>query len=179
MFEPTDLFLVAVVNDPRDMELARFLGWYRIPLRHAPKVVRVDGLAFYLTADFGAERWSVRYAAKVRGVEMVRRIDLLQDEAGHPRAQEEYYKLQLGPLFTLPRSIPAHGWKRLTFLYTTGAKLLTADSLEDLAIRGTEQQLLWGALRERAETSDDGYGEDASAWQDALRLFMDWSSASE
>jgi hypothetical protein len=179
MIEPTDLFLVAVVNHPRDLEFARLLGWYRIPLRHAPKVVRVDGLAFYLTADFGAEKWSIRYAAKVRGVELVRRIDLLQEESGHPRAMEEYYKLQLGALFPLPRAIPARGWKRITFLYTTGARLLSAESVEDLAIHGTEQQLLWGALRERAGGGDFGYGEDFSAWRDAMELFLGWSSESE
>jgi hypothetical protein len=46
---PTSLILVAVLNNPRDLEIARLLGWYRIPLRSAPKVIAVDYLAFYQT----------------------------------------------------------------------------------------------------------------------------------
>jgi len=45
--KPSSLILVAVINDPRDLEIARLLGWYRIPLRSSPKVVAVDYLAFY------------------------------------------------------------------------------------------------------------------------------------
>jgi hypothetical protein len=47
MLKPTDLILVAFLPSPRDLEIARLLGWYRIPLRTAPKVVAVDYLAFY------------------------------------------------------------------------------------------------------------------------------------
>ena len=43
------LVLVAVMTDPRDLEIARLFGWYRIPLRTAPKVIAVDYLAFYQT----------------------------------------------------------------------------------------------------------------------------------
>jgi hypothetical protein len=179
MIEPTDLIIVAVVNHIRDLELARVLGWYRIPLRHAPKVVRVDALAFYLTADFGPDKWSIRFCARVRGVELVRRIDLLQDEPDHPRALEEYYKLQLGPLTPLPRCIPALTWKRLTFLYTTGARLMAAETVEDLAIRGPDQQQLWGALRERASDTESNSLEPLSDWGRALDLFVKWRSESE
>ena len=43
---PNSLILVAVITTPRDLEIARILGWYRIPLRSAPKVIAVDFLAF-------------------------------------------------------------------------------------------------------------------------------------
>ncbi len=43
---PTALMLVAVMPSPRDLEIARVLGWYRIPLRFAPKIIQVDYLAF-------------------------------------------------------------------------------------------------------------------------------------
>jgi hypothetical protein len=36
MVEDTDIVLVAIMKDPRDLEIARVLGWYRIPVRHAP-----------------------------------------------------------------------------------------------------------------------------------------------
>ncbi len=65
-----DLVLVAILNTPRDLEIAQTLGWYRIPLVTAPKTVRVDWLAFYLPASFGEHRWSVSYLTEVRGYEL-------------------------------------------------------------------------------------------------------------
>ena len=50
MITPIDLILVCVLPGPRDLEIARLLGWYRIPFRTAPKVVAVDALAFYSPA---------------------------------------------------------------------------------------------------------------------------------
>ena len=116
----TSLVLVAVVNDPRDLEIARLLGWYRIPLRTAPKVVAVDYLAFYQTGAFGQQRWRIQTIAPVRGHELATRAELLRDEPDHPRAREEYYKIQLGPLEQLEQPILAETWRRVTFLYTTG-----------------------------------------------------------
>ncbi len=147
---PEDLVLVAIINRPRDLEIARLLGWYRIPLGTAPKTVRVDWLAFYQTAAFGDERWSVRYAAPVRGFELTTRGELLQDEPNHKRAQEPYYKIQLGALLTLPRPIPAGKWRRFTFLYTTGRRLLQANELKDLRVPpSAEHDMLWRMIRER------------------------------
>ncbi len=147
----TALILVAVVTEPRDLEIARLLGWYRIPLRHAPKVVSVDYLAFYQTGGFDeAHRWQVETIAPVRGHEMATRAELLRSEPDHPRAHEEYYKIQLGPLQTLLHPILAEKWRRFTFLYTTGELLENAHSLKDLVVRSEERSLLWRSLRERA-----------------------------
>lgn len=147
---PTSLILVAVMTKPRDLEIARLLGWYRIPLRTAPKVIAVDYLAFYQTGGFGDDRWRIRYLAPVRGHELTTRAELLQDERDHSRAREEYYKVQIGPLVRLPHPILAKTWRRITFLYTTGEYLLGAVTINDLVVRSEERQLLWQALRERA-----------------------------
>ncbi len=102
----TALVLVAILPSPQDLEIARLLGWYRIPLRKAPKVIDVDYLAFYQTAAFGEEhRWQIEYAAEVRGHELTTRNELFRDEPDHPRANEEYYKIQIGPLTRLPAPI--------------------------------------------------------------------------
>ena len=148
---PTSLVLVAVIKDPRDLEIARVLGWYRIPLRSAPKVVAVDFLAFYQTSAFGDEKWSIRYIAPVRGHELTTRRELLQDEQDHPYASQEYYKVQLGPLERLARPIPAEKWRRITFFYTTGEYLSRAETVNDLVIQSEERPILWRALRERAQ----------------------------
>lgn len=153
LLTPTSLILVAVMTDPRDLEIARLLGWYRIPLRSAPKVVAVDYLAFYQTSAFGAEKSCIEYIAPVHGHELVTRAELLKDQTDHPRAREEYYKIQLGPLERLPRPIQADKWRRITFLYTTGEYLLGAETIDDLVIHSEERQVLWRALRERASQS--------------------------
>jgi hypothetical protein len=151
----TSLVLVAVINHPRDLEIARLLGWYRIPLRTAPKVIAVDYLAFYQTGAFGEGRGKIEYIAPVRGHELATRAELLRDELDHPRAREEYFKIQLGPLESLPKPIPAGKWRRVTFLYTTGGYLLSADNLNDLVVQSEERKTLWQALRERASLSQD------------------------
>ena len=150
LIQPTSLVLVAVVSNPRDLEIARLLGWYRIPLRTAPKVVAVDYLAFYQTGAFGEEKWRIQYLAPVRGHELTTRAELIKTEPDHPRAKEEYFKIQLGPLESLPKPILAETWRRITFLYTTGEYLLGATTVNHLVVQSDERQLLWQALRERA-----------------------------
>ena len=149
--DPTSLILVAIILTPRDLEVARVLGWYRIPLTTAPKVIAVDYLAFYQPAAFGDRKWRIEYLAPVRGHELTSRAEILRDEPDHPRAGEEYFKIQLGPMISLPKPIQAERWKRVTFLYTTGEYLLRAETINDLVIHSDERKLLWHALRERAD----------------------------
>lgn len=146
---PTSLVLVAVMTDPRDLEIARLFGWYRIPLRTAPKVIAVDYLAFYQTKAFKENRWCIQYIAQVRGYELTTRGELLRDDLDHPRTNEEYYKVQIGQLEELPNSILADKWRRITFLYTTGEYLLNAETVNDLVVQSEERRILWKALRER------------------------------
>jgi hypothetical protein len=156
---PTSLILVSVMNDPRDLEIARLLGWYRIPLRSAPKVIAVDFLAFYQTAAFGDEKWRVQSVAPVVGHELTTRKELLSDEPDHPHAHHEYYKVQLGALQRLPDPILAEKWRRITFFYTTGEYLLQARSISDLIVASDERAVLWQALRDRASQAQ-GYQVD-------------------
>jgi hypothetical protein len=151
----TSLILVAIMNNPRDLEIARLLGWYRIPLRSAPKVVAVDYLAFYQTSAFDEGKWQIQYIAPVRGYELVTRADLFKDEADHPRASEEYYKIELGPFESLPQPVSADNWRRITFFYTIGEYMLKAKSIRDLVVASDERQMLWQALRDRACQNQD------------------------
>lgn len=148
---PSSLVLVCLLPTPRDLEIARLLGWYRIPLRTAPKVVAVDYLAFYQPASFGERSGQVEFIAEVKGHELTTRAELLKDELHHPRANEEYYKIQIGALEKLKEPVKTDKWRRLTFLYSTGECLLNAKTLNDLVVEGEERSLLWKSLRERAE----------------------------
>ncbi len=132
MIAPEDRILVCLINTPRDLEIARWDHWYRIPVKHAPADYLADILAFYLTAAFGDEKWAIHEYAQVRGHELVRRIDLFPDQPGHPRANDLYYKMQLGPLQRLSRPIPSLKWRRITFLQTTGDRFLNALDVSEL-----------------------------------------------
>lgn len=145
------LMLVGVLPAKKDFEIARLLGWYRIPLRMAPKVVDVDFIAFYQTAAFGdTARWQINWFAPVKGYELTTRKELIRDEPDHPRAEEEYYKIQIGSLQHRPEPITAEKWKRITFLYTTGQLFNQARIINDLVVRSDERQILWRNLRDRA-----------------------------
>jgi hypothetical protein len=154
---PEALVLVAILNNRRDFAIAKTLGWYRIPLKHAPRTIQVDYLAFYQTAAFGDEKWAIHYYAQVRGHELVTRRDLFRDQPDHPRAGEWYYKLQLGPLERLPRPIPSRTWRRITFLLTTGERLMQAEEINDLVLGSPEQERLWRALKEAGIAAERGY----------------------
>lgn len=145
------LILVAIINDPRDLEIARVLGWYRIPLRSAPKIIYVDYIAFYQTRAFNEAKWRIEYFAEVRGHELMTRRELLRDEPDHPSANLEYFKLKLGPLIRLQEPVLADQWRRITFFYTTGEYLSKAKTINDLIVQSDERRFLWQALRERAE----------------------------
>jgi hypothetical protein len=158
----TALILVAILPSQRDFDIARLFGWYRIPLKSAPKVISVDYLAFYQTAAFGeAERWQIAYVAEILGHELTHRRDLIQDEPDHPRAHEEYFKLQIGTLHRLEKPIPASGWKRITFFYTTSEQFRKAQNINDLVVKAQdERDLLWHTLRERALKANEYKAQD-------------------
>jgi hypothetical protein len=124
--------LVAVMTDPADLRRARELGWYRIPVARAPRPLASEYVAFYLTAAFGQQRWTVRHFAEVLRYELRQRQELMPDQPAHPRARDWYYCLRLGPLHDLEPPLPAHSLRRLTFVRTTLAQLHSATDVRQL-----------------------------------------------
>jgi hypothetical protein len=144
------LALVAVMPSPKDLEIARLLGWYRIPLRMAPKLIDVDYLLFYQTGKFPTGHDSmIEMFAEVRGHELTTRSELVRNEPDHPRANEEYFKIILGPLQSFPEPIQTDQWKRITFFYTLGHLVNRARHVNDLVVRSDERDVLWKMIREK------------------------------
>jgi hypothetical protein len=147
--------LVAVMNEPRDLARAQEHGWYRIPLSRAPSRVGADFLAFYQTGAFPLnERWAVHWFASVRGYHLTTRHDLIPEEPDHPRANDRYYRVDLGPLELLPLPIPSRRLRRISFIHTTMARLLAAHEINDLWMRTPAQERLWQALRQAGLDTD-------------------------
>lgn len=91
------------------------------------------------------------YAA-VRGHELARRVDLIPEEPDHPRANELYYKLQLGEMETREPPIVSKRGRRVLFLWTNWQKFSTAREWNDLYVRTPAHEKLYDALR--AENMD-------------------------
>jgi len=126
--------LVAVMNNRQDLRRAQEEGWYRIPLGRAPSPLGAHYLALYLTGVFGAEGQAVRYWAEIERCEVRARKELLPQEARHPRADQPYLCLRLGPLQTLERPVRAGGWRRLAFIPTTWGRLREAHEVRELCL---------------------------------------------
>ncbi len=143
-----DIVLVALMNNPHDMEIVRAERWYRIPAKHAPAHVTLARyVAFYLTKPFSDCKWSIHEYAPVRGHELVRRRDLFPDQTDHPHADEAYYKLELGSLIELQRPITSRSGRRILFIWTTGDKFSRAVEINDLLGKSDEDDALWDALK--------------------------------
>ncbi len=146
--------LVAVMNEPRDLVRAREQGWYRIPLAHAPPQVAADFLAFYQTGAFPPdERWAVRWFAPVRGYHLATRRELIPEEPDHPRVNDRYYRVDLGPLEPLPSPVISRRLRRITFIRTSMSRLLAAREINELWIHTPAQERLWQAFQQAGLTA--------------------------
>ncbi|MBX7250920.1 MAG: hypothetical protein K1X50_02980 [Candidatus Promineofilum sp.] len=155
---PEDRVLVAYVPRPSDFELIRREGWYRIPQRSAPKGLHAEVIAFYFGRAFEEQKYAIHYYARNAGHELARRRDLLPDEPNHPRADDIYYKVQLGPLQQLAQPIVSLRWRRLTFIHTTWDRFQEATEINDLFIEGgLYVDRLYATLKERGIPAERDY----------------------
>jgi very-short-patch-repair endonuclease len=149
--------LVAVLNNPSDLRRAQEEGWYRIPLKRAPRRIAAEYLAFYQTSAFGLDGCAVNYFAPVRRFRILTRAELLPDEPDHPRAGDLYYKIEIGPMQRLARPVSSERLRRVTFVSTTLGRLLAAQEFNDLWLRDDLQERLWAALCEAGLVAEHPY----------------------
>ena len=149
---PNPEVLVAIMNNQRDLEIARTQHWYRIPVKSADRFIR-DGieqmqyLAFYQTMIFKRDAFAVNYYTEIERISTAPRIELLPDEAGHQNAEVLYYKLEISPLQRLLQPIPSKRLRRVTFITTTLAKFSMAQEINDLFHTSPIEDLMWEGLR--------------------------------
>lgn len=117
-----------------------------MPVRNAPSS-RADYLALYQGANFGPAGRRIEYYARIEGYRVVKRREILPDEPDHPRADLNYYKLDLGRLRLLPRPILNSTSYRVLFLFTTLDRLLQAYDLSYLRGPQSIEQLMWDELK--------------------------------
>ena len=155
---PEDRVLVAYVPRPKDFELIRSEGWYRVPQCHAPKGLYAEYFAFYFGRHFGQQKWAIFFYARNLGHELVMRRDLFPDQIEHPRVDEPYYKVQLGPILSREHPIVSLRWRRVTFIHTTWDRFEDAREINDLFVEGGRYvDRLYATLKERGIQAERNY----------------------
>lgn len=145
--------LIAIMNNPLDLSIARDQHWYRIPVSSAHKWIRErwppDWLAFYQTKAFNDEAHAVNYYARVLDVRRVCRWQLFPDEPRDQRSERRYYQLILDELQRLHKPILSRRLRRIVFIPTTWAKFVQAVEINDLYDQSPLEDRLWAALKQR------------------------------
>ena len=148
-----DRVLVAVINNARDLEIARTQSWYRIPIDNARKWVGdrwpPQWLAFYQTKVFTNEPCPINYYAPVREVREATRSELLPDEPENPKSPRRYFQVMLGNLEKLSQPILSRRWRRIVFIRTTWEKFQGAAEINDLYDESPLEDRLWAELKRR------------------------------
>jgi len=167
-FGPYTTVLVAIINNQQDFTIARDGHWYRIPAGRAPtRAINAPVLAFYQTRVFGEEAWAINYWAEAQEWETIKRVELLPQEASHPRAQEDYYRIHLGELRPLPHPVVSQKWRRITFIVTTWERLMRAREVQELLHGDIWEERLYRALRKMGVVAEGRVNWEAStveAW---------------
>lgn len=148
--------LIGVINRPKDLEILYQQGWYRLPVRSAPRYLAAEYLALYQTRRCPPQGGAVNLLAPILRYSLVRRSELLPEEALHPRSHELYYRLELGPIWHLSHPVPALRQRRMAFITTTIGRLFEAQDLADLWQHTSRQERLQQVLGQQLP-EDEGW----------------------
>jgi very-short-patch-repair endonuclease len=143
--------LVGIVPRKNLWEIIQKEGWYHIPVESAPKNSSlIEYLAFYFPAVFGKKlQYKVNYYAKVKKVDVVKRIQLFPDEPEHKRAHKDYFQFHLEEIRKLPKPIPSKRWRRIVHIPTSRQKLFTAGEINDLYDTSPLEEKMYIEMKKR------------------------------
>ncbi len=129
-----DRVLVGVVKRVKDFEIARRRHWYRIPEGQLPRGLNAEYIALFLSGRSFKERGgSIAFFARITGLELARRQDLLPDETR--RADEVYYKVQFRDLVQKDPPIRNQPARPISFIRTTWDRFISAEFVGDLFLK--------------------------------------------
>jgi len=130
--QPHERVLIVLLKTPKDGTIAREQHWYRLPLKHGPRDIAAEWIAFYQPGAFGQDRWGIYSYARIRQTHIVRRIDLFPHESAHPRAQQHYYVISFEPPVRLAQPLLSDRGRRVLWTETTWWRFTAAHSLDEL-----------------------------------------------
>jgi hypothetical protein len=129
---PEDRVLVGVINRQRDFRAARDEHWYRVPCGRFRRTLDVEYIAFFQSRAFRGANGAIHWYARVTGLELVRRVDVIPDEPDHPHAHDLYFRVALARLERKTPPIRNRSHRPISFILTTGDRFLEARSIADL-----------------------------------------------
>ncbi len=130
---PEERVLVGVINRKKDFLAAQKEGWYRIPIQRLRHYTEVKHIAFFLSGKpFKEKSGGIHYYARITGVELAYRYQLVPDEPDHPRANNEYYRIAFKQLEAKTPPILNPTKRNITFIFTTGDRFMAAQNISDL-----------------------------------------------
>lgn len=150
--------LVGIMNEPRDLTIAREQHWYRIPVVSVERFLKErwppEWLAFYQTHEFGDEAYCINYFARVLDIRQVSRRELFPDEVANRKAANKYYQVIVSPLERCPQPILSRRWRRIVFIPTTLDKFANAIEINDLYDESPLEDRLWAMLKLRGISAE-------------------------
>jgi hypothetical protein len=171
---PEDRVLVGVINRKRDLAIAQAEGWYRIPQRRMPRGVNAEYIAFFLSRAFKEKNSGVYYYAEHKGLELAYRKDLLPKEANHTRANEAYYKVQIGDLIEKQPPVLNPTRRTISFIYTTWDRFVHAETISDLYSQDDYfVDRIYHALRDKGVYSDRIWSAEYPGGAPELRILCE------
>ena len=155
---PEPDMLVVLLKEKQDLTFLREEGWYRIPIKSAPKVLQqVKYLAFYQPKVFDEEKWQVQYYGRIKRINLVKRIELLRHQSSHPRREELYYRIEVTGLQQLPEPILSQRRRRILFIPTRFEKLRNAEEINDLFHGSPLEDDLWTLFKKEKIEAERQY----------------------
>lgn len=143
--------LVGIVPRKNLWNIIQEERWYHIPVESAPKNAKLaEYLGFYFPAVFGKElRYKVNFYAKVKKVNIVKRIALFPEEKEHERTNKNYFQFHLGKIKELPKPIPSMRWRRIVHIPTSCEKLFSAEEINDLYDTSPLEEKMYLEMKKR------------------------------
>jgi very-short-patch-repair endonuclease len=143
--------LVGIVPRENLWKVIQKENWYHIPVESAPKNAAVaEYLGFYFPSIFGKKlQYKVNFYAKIKKVDIVKRIELFSEEKEHERANKDYLQFYLGKIKELPKPIPSLSWRRIVHIPTSCEKLFSAEEINDLYDTSPLEEKMYLEMKKR------------------------------
>jgi very-short-patch-repair endonuclease len=141
--------LVAILKEVSDLTILQNEGWYRIPVKSAPKRWPPKWMAFYQPKVFGEEAYQTRFYGFVDEIKRVKRYQLFPNELLSIKSEQEYYQIFLEKLIERSTPIISTRQRRLVFIPTTWHKFEIAVIFNDLFDDSPLEDTLWLEFKKR------------------------------
>lgn len=170
--------LIALLKDRRDLDILFQQQWYRIPVKSAPKMVKdnaIKYLAFYQPACFKEDAFKIRWYGEVKSLAIVKRKELFPAELTHPKAEENYYQLDLVELLPLAEPIFSRRKRRMVFITTTFERFQNARELNDVFSESPLEEKFWEGLKSSNIDAERQYMEQIKEGKRIKSIYLDFA----